>query len=265
MASFYELLRDCIPSDHSRQVDATYYLTEAMTQEHWPRRVLDLGCGRYTTERRFRELQPEVHWVGVDIPDSQEAKARTSGEQVVHYDGTHLPFHDRTFGLVFSRQVFEHVRKPAQVLAEVHRILTPGGSFIGSVSQLEPYHSHSVWNYTVYGFKLLVEEAGLTLEEVRPGIDGLSLIKRSFDGRPPESGAWFSHESPLNAEIDEWAKATGRNAVQANARKLQYAGHFSFRVRRPNTPARVVPKPAAKVLTPSLRAKAGKLKRALRS
>jgi SAM-dependent methyltransferase len=169
--------------------------------------------------------------VGVDITECDAAK-RVAGEQVVLYDGVHLPFADDSVPLVYSSQVLEHVRHPEPLLREVRRILQPGGVFIGSTSQLEPYHAGSLWNYTIYGFKVLVEDAGLALEEVRPGIDGISLVQRQWFGKRPEHRAWFAL-SPLNRQIDQEDAAKRRQVKSTNYRKLQYCGHFSFRVRKP--------------------------------
>lgn len=120
------------------------------------------------------------------------------------------------------------MRFPEKVLAEVRRVLRPGGVFIGQTSQFEPYHSYSLWNFTIYGFKVLVEAAGLTLQSLRPSIDGLTLIKRSYLGRPPEYSRWFGEESPLNLEIEENGVAHGKSMRVKNFRKLMYCGQFVF-------------------------------------
>lgn len=75
-----------------------------------------------------------------------------------------MPFDDGTFDVVFCRQVLEHVRHPDDVIAEVSRILRPGGIFVGSVSQLEPYHNHSIFNWTSYGVVSVFEAYGLTVK-----------------------------------------------------------------------------------------------------
>jgi SAM-dependent methyltransferase len=234
MATLWELMQDCIPDDHARQVDSTYYLDEAMTGPRPPVLVMDLGCGRGTSAERFRSHRPDVRWIGIDIAGTPESTARVAnGDLVVHYDGVHLPFPANVLPLIYCHQVFEHVRYPAALLVEIARVLQPGGLFIGSTSQLEPYHSLSVWNYTPYGFRMLVEEAGMMLEEIRPSIDGIALVMRAYHGRPPEYGEYFHSPSPLNVEIDEWGAETGRRPALVNLRKLTYCGQFAFRVRRP--------------------------------
>ncbi|MBV7698384.1 class I SAM-dependent methyltransferase [Streptomyces sp. TRM70350] len=235
MATLWDLMRDCIPDDHARQVTSRYYLDEVMTSPDAPDRVVDLGCGRGTSVALFRGHDPKVRWVGVDIRDSPEARQhRPDGAQLVHFDGVRLPFRSESVPLIYSHQVFEHVSRPRELLAEVGRVLRPGGLLIGSTSQFEPYHSFSLWNYTPYGFRVLVEEAGLALQEIRPSLDGVTLIMRSYDGgRNTGYGRHWDQESPLNAEIDSWAKDTGRRAALVNLRKLTYCGQFAFRVVKP--------------------------------
>ncbi|MFI6008431.1 class I SAM-dependent methyltransferase [Streptomyces sp. NPDC051243] len=235
MATLWELMRDCIPDDHARQVTSRYYVDEVMSAPGAPGLVVDLGCGRGTSARLFRRHVPGVRWVGVDIRDSPEAGQRTpGGDPVVHYDGVHLPLGSDSLPLIYSHQVFEHVARPRELLAEIARVLEPGGRFIGSTSQFEPYHSFSLWNYTPYGFRVLVEEAGLALQEIRPSLDGVALIMRSYLGRPPEYSRYWDEQSPLNTEIDQWATENGRRrAALVNLRKLTYCGQFAFRVAKP--------------------------------
>jgi SAM-dependent methyltransferase len=233
-ASLAKLLGQSVPRDHARQVDARYYLDQLMGGDPRPRVVMDLGCGNGDSVDLFRHHSPDVDWVGVDIPASPEVMARQRTDaRFVTYDGLSLPFEDAGFDLVYSRQVLEHVRQPAVHLAEIRRVLRPGGAFIGSTSQLEPYHSRSLWNYTAFGFAELVAEAGLRLVEIRPGIDGVTLTLRSYLDRPDGFGGWWTSESPLNELIDEWARDRNRNPLQVNLRKLQFAGQFAFLVRRP--------------------------------
>ncbi|HEV8567862.1 MAG TPA: class I SAM-dependent methyltransferase [Actinoplanes sp.] len=229
--TLWQLVGDQIPDDHARQYHSQDYLREAMTAPDAPTLMVDLGCGDGRSAKFAKQYKPNISWVGVDIMSSTYAK-KVANEQVLLYDGVNLPFADDSIPLIYSSQVMEHVRHPEPLLREVRRVLQPGGVFIGSTSQLEPYHAGSLWNYTIYGFKVLVEDAGLALEQVRPGIDGISLVQRQWFGRRPEHGAWFKL-SPLNRQIDQEDAARRREAKYTNFRKLQYCGHFSFRARKP--------------------------------
>jgi SAM-dependent methyltransferase len=231
--SLWKLLQPHIPNDHARQVNARYYLDNVMSGPDPPRHVLDLGCGAGNSVDAFRGHDPSVDWVGVDIADSQEARARRRSDATfVTYDGSRVPFPEGTFDLVYSSQVLEHVPDPQAHLREIARVLRPGGRLIGSTSQLEPYHSMSYWNITPFGFAELVRAAGMQLRELRPGIDGVTLTLRSYFGRPSGFDVWWNSESPLNVEIDAWGRATGRRPALVNLRKLQMCGQFAFLVTR---------------------------------
>lgn len=249
MATLWQLVGEHIPNDHSRQVHSQYYLEEELRAPDAPSLVVDLGCGNGASAPLARKFKPDVRWVGIDILQSENARGITD-EQVVLYDGVRLPFADASLPLIYSNQVLEHVRHPEPLLREIRRVLRPGGVFIGSTSQLEPYHAWSLWNYTIYGFKVIVEDAGLELEEVRPGIDGIALVRRQWFGRRPEHGAWFQ-KSPLNEEIDGWGVDTSRRANQINLRKLQFCGQFSFRVSKPGGSPRIRPARADLAVRPA--------------
>ncbi len=232
-ASLRRLIDPYLPRDHARQVNATDYVTVVMAAGPTPHRVMDLGCGTGSSVDLFRAVEAEVDWVGVDVGDSAEVRQRTRSDATfVTYDGLVLPFPDASFDIVYSRQVLEHVRRPEAHLREVARVLRPGGSYVGSTSQLEPYHSRSYWNFTIFGFAELVTAAGLQLVELRPGIDGVTLVLRSHFGRPAGFGRWWTSESPLNALIDDEAPA-GDDIAGRNLTKLRVAGHFAFLARRP--------------------------------
>jgi SAM-dependent methyltransferase len=145
----------------------------------------------------------------------------------VQFDGIHLPFGDADFDFVYCNQVLEHVHQPRPLLAEVRRVLAPQGRFCGSTSQLEPFHSYSLWNYTPLGFRTLLTEAGLALLEMRPGIDGLALISMRLTGPRGFHRRWWIR-SPLNAALDRYGALQGFDAQTLNATKLLFCGQFTF-------------------------------------
>src|SRR5260221_10703064 len=165
--------------------------------------LLDLGCGGGESQVMLQaQLSTNFHWIGLDIADSPEVRLRVAKDRdLCTYDGIRIPFRDHSIDLVYSHQVFEHVREPRSLLKEVYRVLRPGGFFVGSTSHLEAFHSRSVWNYTPYGFAELIREAGFGSVRVRPGIDGFTLLVRRVGGMF-KAGAlfepFFRHESPFN-------------------------------------------------------------------
>jgi SAM-dependent methyltransferase len=230
-ADLAELLGHRIPADHSRAVLADHYATRYLDRADRPAapRVLDLGCGAGASVDLFRSLEPRVQWTGADIERSPEVAERTrSDADFVTFDGERLPFPDRSFDLVFCKQVLEHVRRPQPLLAEVARVLAPGGWLAGSTSQLEAFHSHSFWNYTPYGLMVLLEEAGLDLVETRPVIDAFTLVAWRALGTPRFFYRWWARESPAYRAISLLARPAGWDHRTVNTAKLVLSGQFTF-------------------------------------
>lgn len=229
-----ELLGPAIPSDHARQTLAESVIERGLGRPAGrPWRVLDLGCGTGDSIDRFRARDPAVEWVGLDLEDSREVRERSRADaRFETFDGVSIPFGPDRFDLVYCKQVLEHVHRPAPLLAEVRRVLAPDGRFAGSTSQLEPFHSHSTFNYTPAGFAWLLGEAGLELLELRPGIDSLTLIAQRLGGHGPRRdrlwGRWWGARSPLNALLDAFGGARGYDTVSLNATKLLFCGQFTF-------------------------------------
>jgi SAM-dependent methyltransferase len=229
-----ELLGDgVVPGDHSRQTLADAYAARDLGLPPQPR-VMDLGCGRGDSVDLFRAAHPDVRWTGVDVERSAEVAERVRRDaEFVTFDGERLPFGDEEFDLVFCKQVLEHVLRPAPLVADVARVLRPGGWFAGSTSQLEAFHSRSTANPTPYGLKLLVERAGLELVELRPGIDGFTLVAWRALGMPRFFGWWWARDSPGNVAISLACRLAGLDHRTVNTAKLTLCGQFCFLARRP--------------------------------
>jgi SAM-dependent methyltransferase len=226
-----QLLGRRIPGDHSRQTVADDYAARYMSANARPAAplVMDLGCGKGDSVDLFRGLEPAVHWVGVDLERSPEVDERVrSDAEFVTFDGVTLPFEDRSVDFVYCKQVLEHVRHPDRLIGEVARVLAPSGSFAGSTSQLEAFHSRSTFNYTPHGLTLVLEDAGLEVQELRPAIDGLTLVAWRALGLPPFFHRWWARESPLNRVIELAGRAARLDARTRNQIKLTLCGQFAF-------------------------------------
>src|SRR5918997_1461233 len=152
-ADLRTLLRPALPTHTSAQVLAEEFIP-ALLATRPGSTVVDLGCGRGDSVEAFRAADPGVRWIGVEVGDSEYA-TRPDVELRV-FDGVALPFEDASVDVVFSKQVLEHVERPHQLVADIARVLKPGGVFTGSTSHLEPYHGRSTMNLTPYGLKVLL-------------------------------------------------------------------------------------------------------------
>jgi SAM-dependent methyltransferase len=95
------------------------------------KRILDLGCRTGAFTRNFLEGN-EV--VGMDVDRvALDAATQLGIEPVLANVEEPLPFADASFDAVIAGEVLEHVRFPDAVVAEIARILRPGGVLVGSV------------------------------------------------------------------------------------------------------------------------------------
>jgi hypothetical protein len=138
---------------------------------------------------------------------------------------------------VFSNQVYEHVKRPFELIHEIDRVLRDGGYFVGSISCLEPFHSLSVCNFTPYGFGLMLSGTKLNLIEIRPGIDVLTVLMHRLTGKLRMINRMISpfftrKESPINSFVGLLGIAFGRSHQDINLLKLLFSGQFRFLARK---------------------------------
>lgn len=74
-------------------------------------RILDVGAGEGSALERFNSTNPIV---AVDLETEQRDWLQGENVTVQQADGTHLPFGDRSFPIVFSNSVIEHVPQARQ-------------------------------------------------------------------------------------------------------------------------------------------------------
>lgn len=89
------------------------------------RRVLEAGCGTGLILQRLASVADRA--VGIDLSTGMLAKARARGLHVVHGSVTDLPFGDGEFDLACSFKVLAHVEKIERAMAELARVVRPGG------------------------------------------------------------------------------------------------------------------------------------------
>ena len=107
----------------------------AQFTRHRGKRMLEIGVGAGTDHLQWARAGCDCH--GVDLTD---AGVETTRARLAHYgfdsdlrclDAETLPFDDEFFDLVWSWGVIHHSENPPAIIAEVHRVLRPGGLFLG--------------------------------------------------------------------------------------------------------------------------------------
>ena len=139
----YRMARLGFRAGHLGLVGEEYRLKESADSSHsvmlrWlaqrsPGSVLDLGCSGGLLSERARTLGHRV--LGVDVRELPETRGRVDDFILANLDhGLPREVVERgPFDVVLAGDVLEHVREPGLVLADVRKILAPGGFLILSV------------------------------------------------------------------------------------------------------------------------------------
>jgi SAM-dependent methyltransferase len=98
------------------------------------KKVLDYGCGAGVIVQKLRASGIDangcdVFYEGGDY-SSQVASGLIAGGIIKRMDDDIIPFDDAIFDLVINNQVIEHVPDLDVVLAEINRVLKPGGKVL---------------------------------------------------------------------------------------------------------------------------------------
>jgi SAM-dependent methyltransferase len=141
------------------------------------RRILDVGCGEGQLSRVMADMGGEV--VGLEVTSAQLTSASERGGKVdyVQAASDSLPFAAASFDTVVVCLVFEHVDRLVESIAEISRVLEPGGRFCFFLNHPLLQTPGSGWiddhiidppeQYWRIGAYLVETES---IEEVQPGV-----------------------------------------------------------------------------------------------
>ena len=187
-----EEVREYDAMDHS---EVNVRFVSDFLQAHGPGRggeMLDVGTGPARVpialcraDRHFRVLGVDLAGPMLDLARRNVADAGlTDRIRFARGDAKSLPFPDGRFEAVVSNTIVHHIPDPAPALAEMARLVAPGGTLMvrdlarpadeAAVAALvelhaasEPPHARNLFRDSLH--------AALTLEEVRELIAGLGL------------------------------------------------------------------------------------------
>lgn len=134
------------------------------------RQVLDLGCG---TGAMLPELarHGEVHGADAD-PEAVRFCRERGFSDIELVDSQTLPWEADTFGVVTAFDVLEHVDDDRAMVAEIRRVLRPGGCFFLTVPAFmslwgqQDEISHHSRRYRAGQIRALASGDGLALEKL---------------------------------------------------------------------------------------------------
>ncbi|MFO0613475.1 MAG: class I SAM-dependent methyltransferase [Polyangiaceae bacterium] len=95
--------------------------------------ILDIGCRDGTLTRQYTEGHAVT---GLDVDRDAVARAnQVPGVEarLLDLNNESIPAAEATFDVVVAGEVLEHLQWPSVVVKDIHRVLVPGGTFIGTV------------------------------------------------------------------------------------------------------------------------------------
>jgi SAM-dependent methyltransferase len=96
-------------------------------------RVLDIGCGSGGVTADLAGLAREVVAVDFDRSMARKARQAVEGAAVLQADGRDLPFPDASFDAAVCNLVLLWSPKPDRVVAEMARVVRPGGTVLATM------------------------------------------------------------------------------------------------------------------------------------
>jgi len=133
----------------------------ALSEHAQGKSVLDAGAGRLAYRSMIKQY--------ADTYTSSDFM-QTHPDIDVVTDIEKMPFKQGEFEVVFCSQVIEHVPHPWKAFAEIFRVLKKNGVAIITVPMLGYIHNapFDFYRYTEFGLKVLAEDAGFKVLEIKP-------------------------------------------------------------------------------------------------
>ncbi len=168
-------------------------------------RILDLGCGNGWATRLLAQKAPGVGAVGVDVSPAMIARAEELHSNRIRARYERMPFEaldfpDRRFDRAFSMEALYYATDLARALAELLRVLEPGGACDVVIDCYAERESTRGWG-AVLGLELhCLGEAEWRVAFESAGFRGVRT-ERVLDPRGPGDPATFEP----NAHHPDWA------------------------------------------------------------
>lgn len=163
--------------DRFNQIERTHWwwegrraLIKQLLKGSKPKKILDVGCGTGETMNFLQELYPIAQIYGVDTSQKALQYAKSRGHSLVELaSASKLPYKADTFDIILILDVIEHIKKDAEAVKELKRVLKRGGKLVITApamkliwSDFDDKQGH-VKRYTRTEFRQLAKVSGMKI------------------------------------------------------------------------------------------------------
>jgi SAM-dependent methyltransferase len=167
LRDFYEIPSVPVRSGQLRTRRLLVLLAGILSTAERPLRIVDVGCGDGMCTELTAELAHEHHVAGVDWASAPLKQAAERGLTLVRGSlDTGLPFASGSVDVVILSEVVEHLVDPDGGLAELYRVLRPGGHLVLSTPNLAAWFNRGL---LLAGVQPIFSEVSLRRVYGRPG------------------------------------------------------------------------------------------------
>jgi SAM-dependent methyltransferase len=168
LQDFYESPGVPLSSGPDRARRQARMLTEVLRDVAGPAVVIDVGCGDGSALAVAAGQNPAHRFAGVDWSASALGSARALGLTVLRggVAAPGLPVADGAADVVIMSELIEHLVDPDGAVAEVRRVLRPGGSLLLSTPNLAAWYNRGL---LAFGIQPVFSEVSLRGVFGRPG------------------------------------------------------------------------------------------------
>jgi SAM-dependent methyltransferase len=173
------------------------------------RRVLDLGSGEGYGAALLAQTASTVTGIDIDAKTVEHARANYPGVDFRAGSATDLSaFADDAFEAVVAFEMIEHVGEQEQVLAEIARVLAPGGLLVMSTPERQAYSDDRDFHNPFHARELTQAEFGELLGRHFPAVS--LFAQRAIAGSRIDAlgqAGWEHVSLAIERAGDDWREA----------------------------------------------------------
>lgn len=195
---FYDDLSEIWDKTRPKYTEGIFRKIIARLDKIKPYLILDFGCGTGLLCKYLHENLPNAKVDGIDISSRMIEKAKANCPDCKFYAGNVLSVHLPEYGLVVSKDVFNHIEDIPKTIRRLDELLNKGGGFIIANRERDKEVKGTITGaLRQLGYRILIERFSLkpTKKEIDTFMAGIPTFKEEHKAlvrkKLEESGEYY--------------------------------------------------------------------------